>query len=246
MKQSVLILGATSSMARSLAEEFAKRGENLYLASRDVPELERIAQDLRLRFGVNVKVSQFQAQNLESHIPFFENVLQDVEALKGVVLAFGTKGNHKKASKHAEALRYIFDVNLIGACSILSVLADYFEAKKQGWIIGIGSVGGNRARWKNYFYGAAKGGLALFLQGLRCRLHRSNVHVMTVKPGYVDTAMTFGKKSLMMVEPEVVAKTVMKALDKRREVVYVPKLWRYISAAICSLPERLYKKVASR
>lgn len=246
MKQSVLILGATSSIARSLAIELAKSGESLYLASQDVLELERVAQDLRVKFGIHVKIGAFQAQNLESHVPFFEKVLKEINGLKGVIMAFGTKGDHDKASRDAQSLRYIFDVNLIGACSILSIISDYFEEKKQGWIIGIGSVGGNQTRWKNYFYGAAKGGLSLFLQGLRCRLHSSNVHVMTVKPGYVDTAMTFGKKSFMMIEPEGVAKTVMRALDKKKEVVYIPKFWRYISAASCSLPEWLYKRVASR
>lgn len=228
MKRAVLILGATSSIARSLAVEFAKRKEALYLASRDVKELERIASDLYVRYGAEVKIGHFDAEKSETHAPFLERVLQEVHELKGVVAAFGIFGSHEKARSEYEAQEKIFRVNLLGACSILSLIANHLEKQGSGFMIGISSVSGEQARATSYFYNASKGGLSLFLQGLRFRFLKTQVKVLTVKPGYVDTAMSFGQKKKPMTTPEHVARETIKALDKGKSVVYVPKFWRYL------------------
>lgn len=244
MKKAVLILGATSSIARAIAESLALRGYPLYLASREKQELERIAQDLKIRYKVDVHYGFFDADNIDDNEAFLQKVVEEVNGLEGVVLAFGDLGEQQKAIYNfSEALK-ILNRNFIGACSIVSLCANYLEKEKKGFIIGISSVAGDRGRQSNYIYGAAKGGLNIFLQGLRNRLYPSGVHVMTVKPGFVDTAMTFGLPGLFLVaSPKDVGEAIVKGLEKKRNEIYVPWFWRYIMAIIKSIPEKVFKKL---
>ena len=128
--------------------------------------------------------------------------------------------------------------------SLLTALATFFEKKKSGFIVGISSVAGDRGRQSNYVYGSAKGAFALFLQGLRNRLHPAGVRVLTVKPGFIDTRMTFGEVAPgMAADPEAVGAAILKALDRNRSVIYVPWFWRYIMLVIRSIPEPIFKRL---
>ena len=137
------------------------------------------------------------------------------------------------------------NANFTGAVIALSHLANYLEARQQpGGIIGIASVAGERGRQKNYLYGAAKGGLAIFLQGLRNRLAATPVHVLTVKPGFVDTPMTQGLDGLFLVAPPAkVADDIVRAYTKKKDVLYTPFFWRWIMLITKSIPERFIKKL---
>ncbi len=132
-----------------------------------------------------------------------------------------------------------------GAVSVLQHLAPVLEKRGAGVVVGFGSVAGDRGRLKNYVYGAAKSGLHTYLAGLRNRLGRAGVHVVTVKPGFVDTAMTFGLPGMFLVaQPDDVAASCMAAADKRRDIIYVPWFWRFVMLIIRAVPERIFKKLS--
>jgi decaprenylphospho-beta-D-erythro-pentofuranosid-2-ulose 2-reductase len=243
-KKAVLVLGGTSSIGRSIAAALAEEGYPLYLASREEPDLNRFALDLQVKYGVEVKYGIFDAENCARHALFLQQVVRTMNGLKGVVLAFGSLGDHQQSMRDFQAAEKVIAVNYLAACSILTHCANFFEKQKSGFIIGIGSVAGDRGRQSNYIYGSAKAGLEVFLQGLRNRLFASGVEVMTVKPGFVDSAMTFGMPGLFLVAaPASVGKAVAKSLKRSRNCIYVPWFWRPIMGMVRSIPEVLFKRM---
>ena len=243
MSETVLILGATSAIARATAAAFAARGVALYLAARDADELQRSATDLHLRYGIEVHYGVFDAEATDTHAAFFLRVLEQIPELSGVVLAFGHLGD-QMAARDFKVGAQVIAANFTGAASILSLCADHFESVRRGFIIGISSVAGDRGRQSNYVYGAAKGALSLYLQGLRNRLHASGVRVITIKPGFVDTAMTYGLPGLFLVAtPQSIGERIVRALDKSADVVYLPWFWRYIMLIIQHIPESIFKRL---
>ncbi len=244
-RRTVLILGATSAIARAVAGEFARRGYDLLLAGRDPEELDSLAADLALRYGVKAEGRAFEALALETHDAFVEACRKTSEdSLDGAVLFLGYLGDQSVAEKDPAETKRILDTNLIGPVSILSLLANHFEEKRGGFLCALSSVAGDRGRQSNYVYGAAKAGLSIFLQGLRNRLFRAGVRVITVKPGFVDTAMTFGRPGMFLVaSPESVAARIVKAILKGEDLVYVPAFWRPVMLLIRLIPERLFKRL---
>lgn len=243
-KKNLLILGATSSIARSAANAFAEKGFDLYLAGRDLGELQRISADLSIRHNTKVLHGLFDAQSFAKHPLFLQNVIGMMGGLEGVLLAFGDTGDHIDSVHHFEAAHTIIDRNFTGACSILTHCARHLSEQKRGFIIAISSVAGDRGRQSNYIYGAAKGALSIFLQGLRNRLHPEGVRVITIKPGFVDTPMTFGKPGVFLAaSPKSVGHAIAKALDAKRDVVYIPGFWKYIMHVIKSIPEWIFKRL---
>ncbi|MGR6034893.1 MAG: SDR family oxidoreductase [Candidatus Nitrosoglobus sp.] len=244
MRGAVLVLGATSAIARGTAAALARCGYPLYLGGRDEAELERLAADLTIRYQVKVHCGVVDANDYTAHRLFLERVVDTMEELEGVVLAFGYLGDTATAQTEFEEAKRIITVNFTGAVSLLSECANYLESKRSGFIIGLSSVAGDRGRQSNYYYGAAKGGLSIFLQGLRNRLFSAGVQVLTVKPGFVDTAMTFGLPGLFLVaSPYTVGEQIVVALKKGRDYVYIPWFWRYIMFIICTIPESLFKRL---
>ncbi len=240
----VLILGATSPIARALAREFANHGARLYLAARDGAEVERIAEDIRVRAGVEAHAGTFDATGFESHREFTANAARTLDGLDGVVVAFGTLGDEERAHTDASAALATVSQNFTGAVSLLTVVAERLEAERRGFIIVLASVAGDRGRARNYVYGSAKGALALFAQGLRARLANAGVRVLTVKLGTVDTRMTWGREGVLFtISPEAAAAAIFEAWKRGREVVYVPRVWRPIMLAMKMIPERWFKRV---
>ncbi len=244
MKKAVLILGATSSIARATADSLAAKGYPLYLAGRELSELERLASDLQIRYKTEVHCGHFDADQTEKHEQFIEDVLATTNGFEGVLVAFSDMGKHNKAIHDYEEAHKILQRNLLGAISILTYSSIYLEKQKRGFIIGISSPSGDRGRQSNYIYGAGKAGLSVYLEGLRNRLYPLGIHVMTVKPGFVDTAMTFGLPGLFLVaSPKYVGEKIVKGLEKSKDIIYVPWFWRYIMWIICSIPEKLFKRL---
>jgi decaprenylphospho-beta-D-erythro-pentofuranosid-2-ulose 2-reductase len=244
-RQTVLILGATSAIARAVAGEFARRGYDLLLAGRDGEELEAVAADLRLRYGVKTQGLIFDALAFDTHGAFVEDSRKaSGDSLAGAVLCFGYLGDQSVAQKDPREAKRILDTNLLGAVSILSALANDFEEKRKGFLCALSSVAGERGRQSNYVYGAAKAGLTVFLQGLRNRLFASGVGVITIKPGFVDTQMTYGRPGMFLVaSPEKVARAITKAVLQGRDEIYVPGFWRPVLFLIRSIPERIFKRM---
>jgi short-subunit dehydrogenase len=244
-RRTVLILGATSFLARAVAAELARRRYDLLLAGRDPEELEAVASDLRLRHGVRVESRPFDALALDTHGVFVEDCRKASEdSLVGVVLCFGYLGDQPLAEKDIREARRILDTNLLGAVSVLSLFASYFEGKRDGFLCALSSVAGDRGRRSNYVYGAAKAGLTVFLQGLRNRLFGSGVRVITIKPGFVDTQMTYGRPGLFLVaSPEKAGKRIVEAVLDGRDESYVPGFWRPVMFLVRSIPERIFKRM---
>jgi short-subunit dehydrogenase len=241
----VAIFGASSMLARGIAVELAQLGYGLVLAGRDRDETEAVAADVHLRYGVPTHAVPFDAAEFETHGRSWEECRTvTVDSLAGVFVCFGYLGAQPEAEKNAAEARRIIDINLTGATTILLWAANYFAGKQSGFICTVSSVAGDRGRQSNYFYGAAKAGLSAFLQGLRNRLYRKGVTVTTVKPGFLDTQMTYGRPGMFMVgKPEDAARRIVRATLKGKNEIYVPSFWRGIMLVIRFIPECIFKRM---
>lgn len=241
----ILILGATSTIARYAAMALAKRGYSLYLASRNTEEQKRIAADITVRYNVTVKQGVFDADNVTNHAQLIKNVVSEMGGLWGVVYAVGYMGETSPGKgQSVEDAASIVDRNLTGAISALEAAAAHIEAQNGGFIVAISSVAGDRGRRKNYIYGAAKAGLSTYIEGLRHRMAGKAVRVVNIKPGLVDTPMTYGmRKGLLMAAPAAVGERIARAAERGPNTVYVPFFWRYIMLIIRMMPEFMFKKM---
>ena len=241
----ILILGATSAIARATASEFAAHGANLLLAGRDAAELAAVAADLGLRYGVHTQTCRIDALDYASHPAVLDAALAALdEPLTGAVVAIGYLGDQAAGQSDWDEARRILDTNYTACVSLCNFLANYLAERRSGFLCVIASVAGDRGRQSNYLYGAAKGGLAIYLQGLRNRLHAAGVRVITIKPGFVDTPMTFGRPGMFLVaSPEAVGRGIYRAVTRGKDVAYLPWFWWGIMLIIKSIPERVFKRL---
>jgi len=241
MKQ-LLILGATSDIARALAYKYAGQSYNLTLAARNSDRLAELASDLEIRHQVKVERVEFDALDFGSHAAFYERLSPKPDL---VACVFGYLGDQKKAQTDFEEAKKIIDSNYTGAVSILNIIANDFERRKAGTIIGISSVAGDRGRGSNYLYGSAKAAFSAYLSGLRNRLAKANVHVLTVKPGFVRTKMTANVPlpGPVTAKPEQVANDVFKADRARKHQIYTLWMWQYLMLIIRLIPEPIFKRL---
>ncbi len=203
-----------------------------------------MAADLEIRYGISVHCGRVDAVDFAAHEKFLENAIRTLGEIQGVVFAIGYLGEQPRESVDPETALKIINVNLTAAISLLAPIANVLEKQGQGFIMGLSSVAGDRARQSNYAYGAAKGGLSLYLDGLRNRLDRQGVKVMTLKLGFVDTAMTYGKRGMFLVaSPEQVARRAWQILQKPSGIYYVPRFWRIILLVIRLIPESVFKRL---
>jgi decaprenylphospho-beta-D-erythro-pentofuranosid-2-ulose 2-reductase len=242
MNKNVLILGATSDMAVAFARKFAQEGYSLTLAARNKEALQLTASDMSIRFQVDVDAVPFDALDFESHERFYKSLKSKPDV---AICVFGLLGDQLSAQKDWTACLTILNSNYTGAVSILNIIANDFENRKEGIIVGVSSVAGERGRQSNYLYGSAKAGFSAYLSGLRNRMTASGVHVMTVKPGFVKTKMLDNMKTPgpITATPDAVATAVYKAVIKRKDSIYVLWMWRWIMLIIKSIPESVFKKL---
>lgn len=241
----VAIIGATSALAHETAKCFAKNGAELFLVARNAEKLQAVADDLKVRGAPRVETYVLDLNELEHHEEMLTTAVQTFQGLDRLLIAHGTLGDqHKCELSVAETLKEL-NTNLISIISLLTLSANYFEEQKRGCIAVISSVAGDRGRGSNYVYGTAKGALTTFLQGLRNRLSKSHVAVVTIKPGTVDTPMTAGmKKGLLFAKPQVVGEGIYRAMQGGKDVVYLPGYWRPIMFVIKSIPEKVFKRLS--
>lgn len=240
----VVIFGATSAIARATARLLAARGDRLFLVARDATKLEATAQDLRVRGAAAVDVAVADLDDFARHEVLLNEAQRALGKLDVVLIAHGTLPDQGALERSFEATERELHTNFLSVVSLLTPLANRLEAQGEGTIAVISSVAGDRGRASNYVYGTAKGAVSLFLQGLRNRLHKSGVRVITIKPGFVDTPMTAEvKKNALFASPEAVAKGIVSALDRGRDVVYLPAFWNLIMLIIRAIPEPLFKRL---
>ncbi|ELR73345.1 short chain dehydrogenase [Fulvivirga imtechensis AK7] len=240
--KTVLLLGATSDIGQALAEKYAKEGYGLLLAGRNLTHLEDISADLNIRYNVAVRCYFFEALDYGSHSSFYEELPGTPDV---TICIFGYLGEQERAETEWQECERIMDVNYKAAVSILNIVANSYQKAGSGTIIGISSVAGDRGRQSNYFYGSAKAGFTAYLSGLRNRLFKSQVHVLTVKPGFVNTKMTEGMPlpAPLTAEPQKVASAIYSAARKKKNVLYVLGVWRLIMTVIVLIPEFVFKRL---
>ena len=238
----VLIIGAGSDIAKAAAREYARNGHDIYLAARNTNAIEDFSKDVAIRSGRNVRCLHLDILDYNSHQSFYDNLEEKPE---GVISAVGYLGDQQLAQNDFSEAQTIINTNYTGVTSLLNIIANDFEQRKNGFIIGISSVAGDRGRKSNYIYGSAKAGFTAYLSGLRNRLHASNVQVLTVKPGFVDTQMTRGMDlpKKLTAQPETVAKEIYRAHKKGKNIIYTKGIWKWIMLIIKNIPEFQFKKM---
>lgn len=240
----ILILGATSAIAEATARIFASRGHALFLVARRAGALAAIADDLKVRGAARIETQVLDLNRNESHVEMLSRAIGVFGGLDLVLIAHGTLLDQDACQRSVELTLQEFNTNALSVISLLTLLANYFEEQRQGTIAVITSVAGDRGRGSNYVYGSAKACVTTFLSGLRQRLHSKGVRVLTIKPGYVDSPMTAHfKKGLLWVGPETVAHGIVRALDKKKDTVYLPPFWRIIMGLVNMVPERCFRSL---
>jgi len=237
-----LILGGSSSVARAFALEVAQDGADVVLAGRDTEDLSRTAADLTVRTGREATALAFDATDYDGHVEFVEACRGEAGRLN-VFLAFGVMPSQEETDGDFSQAKAMIETNYLGAVSILDRLAPVMEAQGCGHVVVLGSVAGDRGRLRNYLYGSTKAALHTYLEGLRARLDRAGVRVLTIKPGVLDTAMTWSLPRLPFpATPEAFARETLAHVKRGREIAYVPGIWRLIMLVIRHIPERFFKK----
>lgn len=243
--QKLLIIGATSAIAKATARRFASQGAHIYLLARDAARLADLAADLTVRGAASAHVATLDANAIAEYPSVLNTAIQTLGGIDIVLIAHGTLSNQNACEQDINLTLQEFTTNALSVIALLTHLANYCEQQQHGTLAVISSVAGDRGRQSNYIYGTAKGAVSIFLQGLRNRLHKHGVHVLTIKPGFVNTPMTAAfKKGILWAEPDTIAAGIVMAIEKQRDVVYLPFWWRYILLIIRVIPERLFKRLS--
>lgn len=242
--KTILVIGATSRIGEKIVHELAEGNQNLLIAGRDIDQLKTISKDVDIRYQVKAIPVLFEALEYDTHSEFWKRCLAVAPEIQGVVFCVGYLGDQTVAEDDFTEASIIIDTNYKSAVSILNIIANEMEKRKYGFICAISSVAGDRGRQSDYMYGSAKGALSVYLQGLRNRLASSNVNVLTVKSGFV-TNLTTGllDDSLLVSEPEQIAKSIVSGINRKRNVIYTPVFWFGIMLVIKLIPEPIFKKM---
>lgn len=238
----VLLLGATSEMAMAIAQKFGSEKYDIQLAARDIEQIKPLQSDIAIRYNVACTLHSFNATAFETHETFFLQLspMPDI-----TICVFGYLGENEKAMSHWQENEAIIQTNYTGAVSILNIVATRYMSVGKGTIVGISSVAGERGRQSNFMYGSAKAGFTAYLSGLRNRLYREGIHVVTVLPGFVYTRMTeeLNLPKLLTAKPQEVGAAVYKAVQLKKNVIYIRWFWRWIMLIIKLIPEPVFKKL---
>lgn len=240
----ILVLGATSGIAEACCRMWAERGDSLFLVARNGDKLAAVAADMQTRGAASVGSAVADLDDTAMHPELLAHAINSLAGLDVAFLALGVLGNQQEAERSFRHAHEILHTNFTSPVSLLTWLANYCAQRHSGTLAVLSSVAGDRGRKSNYVYGSSKAGLSAFLAGLRNRIDRDGVRVMTIKPGPVKTAMTEGMKgSEKFADVEKVAATIVKAIDAGQDELYVPGIWRIIMAVIRTIPESIFKKL---
>lgn len=244
LPQRILVLGATSGIAEACCRLWAERGDLLFLVGRNADKLNAMAADLQTRGAGYAGTAVVDLDNTATHPELLAHAVNSLAGLDVAFLALGVLGEQAAAEQDFSQAARLLHTNYVSPASLLTWLANYCAQRHAGTLAVLSSVAGDRGRKSNYVYGSSKAGLTAFVDGLRNRVDREGVTVTTIKPGPVKTAMTQGMKgSDKFADVRKVAATIVRAIDRKSDVVYVPGIWRVIMAVIRAVPERVFKKL---
>ena len=240
----VLILGAASGIARAVIRMLAEQGADLFLVARNVEALCALVDDARVRGAGRIGDRVLDLNETAQHEDLIREADSFLEGIDVALIAHGTLGDQQRGEQDWTYVAQEIQTNFTSQASLMTELARLMEPKGKGTIAVITSVAGDRGRQSNYIYGSAKAGASAFAQGMRNRLYHKGVHALTIKPGFVATPMTAHlKQGPLFASPERVAKGILKAIRKKRNVVYLPWFWRYILLIVKLLPESIFKRL---
>ncbi|VAW65922.1 Oxidoreductase, short-chain dehydrogenase/reductase family [hydrothermal vent metagenome] len=241
----ILIIGATSAIAEACSKLFATDKDQLYLLARNEERLSTLSKDLLIRGAASVEYSVFDVNDSDKVEQILTHAIDVLKGIDTVLIAHGTLPDQKVCEADYSECLTALNTNMISTIQILTILANIFEAQGHGSIVAISSVAGDRGRQSNYIYGTAKGAISIFMQGLRNRLSKKGVDVITIKPGFVDSPMTADfDKGPLWAKPDDIARGIIKAIEKGKNDVYLPLFWWPIMLIIKSIPEFIFKKMS--
>jgi decaprenylphospho-beta-D-erythro-pentofuranosid-2-ulose 2-reductase len=241
----VIVLGATSGIALEVQRQLAQRACELLLVARSPERLAALESDLLTRGAPQVLTYSADLSFVAQHEAVMEFARERFPDFDTVLLAYGSMHSQKDSESSIPVLWEELQVDFVSAAAILTLFAAELERRRTGCVAAITSVAGDRGRRSNYVYGSAKGGLSLFLQGLRSRLYPAGVRVITIKPGAVQTPMTDGlPHAAHFADPQQVARDIVRGLECRTpDTLYTPRIWRYIMTGIKLIPEAIFKRL---
>ena len=242
--EKIAVFGATSAIAQAWMRRVAPDGVSFFIVARNAVHLKAVAQDLVTRGAAAVYTENANLDQTDAHPAMLERAVAALGGLDCVLIAHGVLGDQHGGEEDFATAAASLQTNFLSVVSLVTWLANYFSAQYRGTIAVISSVAGDRGRKSNYIYGSAKAGLNAFLDGVRNRVDREGVHVLTIRPGFVATPMTAHiDQGPLFVTPDAVARDIQKAISSRRDVVYTPWFWRWIMAGIRAVPEWKFKKM---
>jgi decaprenylphospho-beta-D-erythro-pentofuranosid-2-ulose 2-reductase len=240
----VLALGATSAIAEATLRLLAERGASFYLVARNPEKVGAVRDDLLTRGASAAFAAVVDLDSTADHPAILANAQAVLGGIDLAFVAHGILGDQKLAETDFRAAEAILHTNFISAVSLVGVIANEMEVQGRGTIAVISSVAGDRGRKSNYLYGASKGGLSIFLDGLRHRLYGTGVRVLTIKPGFVASPMTAHlPPGPLFAQPSQVAPHILRAISRRKSVVYVPPFWRLVMFAVRRIPSVLFNRM---
>lgn len=242
----IIIFGGASAISQATARLWAKQNARLTLIDRDSAKLDIVAADLTTRGASDVKTIATDLSPLDVHQDLIANIIKDAPP-DIVLFSYGTLGNQSAGQTDFTIAHQELTTNFLSVVSLLTHLVNKIQpANHPTTIAVVSSVAGDRGRASNYIYGTAKGALTIWLAGLRHRLAQegSPLHILTIKPGFVDTPMTKDfAKGLLWSQPEKIAKDINAAITNKKTTIYTPWFWRYIMLIIKFLPTPIFHKL---
>ena len=240
----ILILGATSAIAESCAKIWARKGASLFLVGRNEEKLNKINSDLKLSGSKEIFSYLMNLNTIEEHKKMLDEAQNKLGDLNIILIAYGNLPNQENCEEDVSSALDEIKTNAISTIALLTEISKILSKKKSGTIAVITSVAGDRGRASNYVYGSAKAMVSTFLSGLRQRLDKSNISVVDIKPGFIDTPMTKNyKKNFLWSSPEKISPKIVKAIDNGESEIYVPSFWKIIMLVIKYIPGFIYKKI---
>ncbi|QZP32869.1 SDR family oxidoreductase [Pseudomonas sp. DR48] len=241
----ILIIGATSAIAAACARLWAEQGSEFFLVARNLEKLEQTAADLKGRGAKSVTLHCMDATDFVAHGAMLDSCLATLQQIDIALIAHGTLPNQKVCEQDVGVALHEFANNGTSVIALLTLLANQFETQRCGTLAVITSVAGDRGRPSNYLYGTAKAAVSTFCEGLRARLFKVGVHVIDIRPGFVDTPMTQGLPlpAALLAKPEQVAQRIVKGTDRKVDVLYAPGFWVLIMMIIKLIPGVIFKRM---